>query len=77
MKRVFKDLAIGERFTDGIAKAQRKCDVDMYEVLVKTTKSIATVVEQIGYGNTRAVGDKRKYATLLGAFTGEAGGYVI
>jgi len=77
MRKVFKDLAIGEKFSDGVSIAQRAIDTDMYEVLVKTTKSTAKVIDQIGYGNKRAVNSQRKYAPNKTVFTEKVGNYVL
>ena len=53
----FKSLAIGDQFMTGKIKGNifDKNGV-MYQVYKKTSSSKAICTQQIGYGNTRAVG---------------------
>jgi hypothetical protein len=68
-KMFFKDLKIGEKFHTGIYtqtgfNAGVKCWIE-YE---KITKSSGKAINQIGYGNTRSIGNINRFAAFLTVF---------
>ena len=56
MKRLFKDLKIGDKFHDGKSKGMGiNLNVIKWIEYQKIDKSHAKVINQIGYGNSRMI----------------------
>ncbi|MFA7157540.1 MAG: hypothetical protein WC123_07650 [Bacilli bacterium] len=73
MKKLFKDLAIGETFHDGKSfGAGANKHIQMWMEYKKISKSQAECINQIGYGNTRGIGGKYPFAPFKTIWTLEA-----
>jgi len=71
--KLFKELAIGDKFKKVHPPSKHYSENgETYEIYQKTTKSTATCIKQIGFGNTRAVGGIFKYGPCTAVFVENA-----